>query len=58
MTGKGFIKGITTGLIVGTAVTMLADPITDRQRHRIKKKTNGMFKTIGGAIDSAMNMMR
>ena len=40
----GFIKGMITGLLVGSAVTMIADPISDRQRHKMQKKTEGFFK--------------
>ena len=29
---SGFIKGMATGMIVGAAVTMIADPISDKQR--------------------------
>ena len=41
----GFISGVTTGLLVGAAVTMLMDPITDRQRHKLQKKTEGVFRS-------------
>lgn len=51
-----FFKGITTGLIIGAAITMLADPVTDRQRNRLAKKTEGVFKSMGGMIDNAINM--
>lgn len=54
---SGFIKGMTAGLVVGAAVTMITDPISDRQRHRIQKKTEGVFKSIGSVIDTAMDMM-
>ncbi len=54
----GFIGGMTTGLLVGAAVTMLVDPVTDRQRHKIQRKTEGVFRSIGGVIDTAMEIMR
>ncbi len=53
-----FVKGMVTGLLVGSAVTMLADPISDRQRHKMQKKTEGIFKNIGGAIDNALDMFK
>ncbi len=54
----GFIGGVTTGLMVGAAVTMMMDPVSDRQRHKLQKKTEGVFKSIGGVIDTAMEIMR
>ena len=54
----GFISGVTTGLLVGAAVTMLMDPITDRQRHKLQKKTEGVFRSIGSVIDTAVEIMR
>lgn len=53
-----FFKGVTTGLIIGAAITMLTDPITDRQRHRLVRKTEGAFKNMGEVIDSAISMFR
>ncbi len=54
---SGFVKGMATGLVVGATVTMLADPITDKQRNKLQKKTEGVFKNIGSMIDTAMNVM-
>ena len=53
-----FFKGVTTGLVIGAAITMLTDPITDRQRHRLVKKTEGAFKCMGEMIDSVIAMFR
>ena len=53
-----FLKGITTGLVIGAAVTMLTDPVSDRQRLRIARKTEGVFKSMGGIIDNAISMFR
>lgn len=53
----GFISGITTGMVVGAAVTMLVDPVSDRQRHKLQKKTEGVFRSIGGIIDTAMEIL-
>lgn len=53
-----FVKGMITGLVVGSAVTMLTDPISDRQRHKMHKKTEGFFKNIGCAVDHALDMLR
>lgn len=54
----GFIKGMITGLLVGSAVTMIADPISDRQRHKMQKKTEGFFRKLGSSIDNALDILR
>ncbi len=54
---SGFFKGMATGIAVGAAVTMMTDPISDRQRKKLAKKTEGVFRNIGGIIDSAVDMM-
>lgn len=41
-----FLTGVTTGAVVGAAVTMLCDPISDRQRRRLKKKTRGLIRSL------------
>lgn len=56
MCTSGFIKGMAAGLILGAAATMLVDPVSDRQRHKLMKKTEGIFKSIGGVIDTAVSM--
>ena len=57
VTGK-FMKGMAAGMVVGAAVTMVADPLTERQRHKLHKKTEGVFKNVGGIIDTAVEMMK
>lgn len=54
----GFIGGITAGLLLGAAVTMVFDPVSDRQRHKLQKKTEGVFRSIGSVIDTAVEIMR
>lgn len=52
-----FIKGMATGLLVGAAVTMLTDPVTDKQRHRLKKKANHMARKLSYTFDDALNRL-
>lgn len=52
------MKGMATGLAVGAAVAMITDPMSERERHKIAKKTEGIFKSIGSVIDTAVHMMR
>lgn len=56
MCNTGFIKGIAAGLLLGAAATMLVDPVSDRQRHKLMKKTEGVFKSVGSVIDTAVGM--
>lgn len=55
---NGFIKGMAAGMALGACAVMLADPVSDRQRHKMQKKTEGMFKCVGNVIDTAMDMFR
>lgn len=51
------MKGMATGVVVGAAVAMITDPMSDRERHKIAKKTEHIFKNIGSVIDTTMGMM-
>lgn len=53
-----FFKGVTAGLVIGATVTILTDPISDRQRRKLVKKTEGVFRNMGGMIDTAIDMFR
>lgn len=58
MRSHGFLKGMAAGLVIGACATMLCDPVSDRQRHRMQRKTEGVFKSIGNIIDNAIDMIR
>ncbi len=47
-----FLGGIIAGAIVGSALTMVMDPITDRQRKKLHKGTQSVFKTMGTVLDA------
>lgn len=49
-----FIGGIIAGALVGSALTMVIDPISDKQRRRLQRGTENMFKTMGTVIDAMM----
>ena len=53
-----FVKGMTTGLVVGAAVAIFADPMSDRQHNKMRKKTHGIFKNLGGILDNAIDMIK
>lgn len=56
MNTASFIRGLAAGAAVGAVITMICDPITDKQRHKLQKKTEGVFKSIGGVIDTAIDI--
>lgn len=57
MSYMNFGKGLALGLAVGAAAVIFADPLSDKQRHKLQKKTEGVFRSIGGMIDTAMDIM-
>lgn len=58
MNHQGFAKGMAAGLVVGAAAALMLDPISDRQRNKIKRKTEGVFRSIGSVVDTAIDIMR
>lgn len=58
MNNSQFFKGIGTGIIIGAGLTMLMDPVTDRQRHKLVKKTEGVFKNMGEMVDAVVGMFK
>lgn len=55
--GSGFFKGMATGLVVGATVTMIADPISDKQHKKMSKKSHDTFKNLGCMLDNALSIM-
>lgn len=51
-----FTAGVAAGALVGMAVGALIDPISDRQKKALQKKSCHMFREIGNTIDSFANM--
>lgn len=47
-----FLSGVIAGAIVGSALTMVMDPISDRQRRKMHRGTHSMFKTMGSVLDA------
>ncbi|MDD6736485.1 MAG: hypothetical protein PUE13_09290 [Clostridiales bacterium] len=58
VSNQGFIKGMAAGMVLGACATMLVDPISDRQRHKMQKKTEGLFRNIGNILDTAVDLIR
>lgn len=49
-----FLGGVVAGALVGSAITMVIDPVSDRQRRKLYKGTHSMFKTMGSVLDAMM----
>ena len=58
MSSKGFMKGMAAGIVLGACATMIVDPVSDRQRNRMRRKTEGMFRSLGNIVDTALDMFR
>lgn len=58
MHNNGFVKGMAAGLVVGAAAAIMIDPINDKQRNKIRRKTEGVFRSIGSVIDTTLDIMR
>jgi len=52
MSGKMFISGLVTGAVIGAAAGMIADPLKDKQKKKLARHADGVFKNIGCALDS------
>ena len=49
-----FISGVIAGALVGSALTMVMDPVSDKQRRKLHKGTSNMFKTMGTVVDAML----
>ncbi len=58
MNSARFLKGMLTGAAIGATAMMLFDPVSPRQRHRLRKQATSMFRNIGGMMDDFMSMRR
>ena len=51
-----FYKGTLVGFAVGAAVGVMTDPLSDRERRKISKKTEGIFRNIGSVMDNIIDI--
>lgn len=51
-----FIKGTLVGFAVGATVGVMTDPLSDRERRKISKKTEGIFRNIGSVMDNIIDI--
>jgi gas vesicle protein len=47
-----FYRGVTTGLIVGTAATLVLLPMSSRTTRVMRRNTGKAIKAVGGLIDN------
>ena len=52
-----FIKGTLVGFAVGAAVGVMTDPLSDRERRKISKKTEGIFRNIGSIVSLVFSII-
>lgn len=55
---SGFVKGTAAGIAIGVAAALLIDPISDKQKNKLKKQTHNMFKNIGCVMDTALDIIK
>ena len=51
------MKGVATGIVMGAAAAMVIEP-TQRQKNKMKKNAEGVFRNIGSMIDTAVGMRK
>ena len=52
MKKMSFIKGMIAGALTGGAVMMLFDPITPRQRRKMRRTANQMMHSVSDMFDN------
>ncbi len=46
------LGGLVAGAIVGSAITMIMDPMSGRQKRKLRRTGNRVVKTVGSMLDS------
>ena len=54
---QGFIKGIATGMVMGSTITLMVEP-SRKDKQKLQKKAEGVFRSIGSMIDTAIGMRK
>lgn len=58
MSGSGFVKGMVTGAVVGAVTMMVFDPVSTKQRKRMRRQTSHMFRNMGTMVDHFADMRK
>ena len=51
-----FTAGLISGAIIGMAVGALMDPMSDKKKKCLKKKSSHMMRTVGATMESLADM--
>lgn len=55
---SSFTKGLAAGMAIGSAAVMFTGPVSEKQKHKLQKKTESAFRDIGGMIDAVLDMVK
>lgn len=58
MNTGSFVKGMVTGAVIGMGISVVANPMDERDKRRIAKKTSKIFTTIGSIADNMIDAMK
>lgn len=53
-----FVKGIATGVAVGTAVAMIGNPFNTRKHNNMQKNAKKALRAMGELVQNAQYMMK
>jgi gas vesicle protein len=53
-----FVKGVATGMAVGTAVSMIGNPFHSRKHTHMKKNASKALRAVGELVQNAQYMMK
>ena len=51
-----FVTGMITGVIAGVGVSMMINPVDDKDKRRMQKATSKVFTTLGTIADNILDM--
>ncbi|MDK2801518.1 MAG: hypothetical protein PWP27_1770 [Clostridiales bacterium] len=56
MRRNNFTRGLITGTIIGATVSMMMNPMEDRDKRRLRKKANSFIRNVGDVIEDIIDM--
>ncbi len=58
MSKLSWVSAMMFGAAVGSAITMVIDPVDDKRRRKLHKNVGAMAKTVSGVLDVVMDAKR
>ncbi len=58
MSKLSWVSAMMFGAAIGSAITMVVDPVDDKRRKKLHKNVGVMAKTVTGVLDAVMDMKR